>query len=272
MAAVTSDSKNVIECKICKNQYRNQQLFDDHLKNNPACSKLTCDVCQKQYMYVKSLNFHKKTHLKEKPFKCDECEYSTISKSLLNRHQLTHSRKLLYNCKYCGWPTSRKSTLDGHIFVVHYEQLSSPDELPPRYRDLKKYSCKLCKQRCQSEYALKEHMRTHTGERPFQCDICLRKYVTKSNLKVHMRAKHSRQKFTSEQHRREETSQRIATSGQNIAQSHMHFPASISSTEEIEETEDPEILTAVGLISRRRLEMMMKKKEFFNLDKPSTSK
>ncbi|XP_023212494.1 oocyte zinc finger protein XlCOF28-like isoform X3 [Centruroides sculpturatus] len=198
MAAVTSDSKNVIECKICKNQYRNQQLFDDHLKNNPACSKLTCDVCQKQYMYVKSLNFHKKTHLKEKPFKCDECEYSTISKSLLNRHQLTHSRKLLYNCKYCGWPTSRKSTLDGHIFVVHYEQLSSPDELPPRYRDLKKYSCKLCKQRCQSEYALKEHMRTHTGERPFQCDICLRKYVTKSNLKVHMRAKHSRQKFTSE--------------------------------------------------------------------------
>ncbi|XP_023212495.1 uncharacterized protein LOC111615306 [Centruroides sculpturatus] len=45
-----------------------------------------------------------------------------------------------------------------------------------------------------------------------------------------------------------------------------------STSMEIEETEDPQILTAVGLISRSRLEMMKKKKEFLNLDKPSTSK
>ncbi|XP_023232487.1 zinc finger and BTB domain-containing protein 49-like [Centruroides sculpturatus] len=169
-------------------------------------------------------------------------------------------------------------------------------------------------------------MRKHTGERPFKCEVCSRGFTNKSNIKAHKLRKHSTENYTSQIFRREDTSQSIQTSEQNISQSHMHLPDEISSTEvtheehikdndrenashssetlyqcdqcsfstnwkkkwlqhkhsqtddasstsmEIEDTEDPEILTAVGLISRSRLKLMEKKKEFFNLDKLSTSK
>ncbi|XP_023232497.1 protein krueppel-like isoform X2 [Centruroides sculpturatus] len=109
-----------------------------------------------------------------------------------------------------------------------------------RYRHLRKFECEMCQKRYRSEFNLKAHMRQHTGESPFQCDKCSRKFAHLSSLKTHKLRIHSTQnEFTSQ---------------------------------EIEETEDPEILTALGLISRSRLEMMKKKKKYSYLDKPSTSK
>ncbi|XP_067119327.1 zinc finger protein 664-like [Centruroides vittatus] len=326
MASASCSKTAVIECKICKNQYSNQQDFNDHSKNNPACNKLTCDVCFKQFTYITRLRDHKRSHLSEKPFKCDECEYSTITKTLLNKHKRKHSPEQFYKCNYCDYSTPWKHRLESHLYIKHHTELSSTDELPPRYRDLKKYECELCHKRFRSKYDFEAHMRKHTGHRPFQCDDCSKTFVHQSSLKSHKLWKHSTQEeFTSQQFQREDTSQRIATSGQHISQSHMHAPVEISSTKvtheehvkdndeqktlhssetlfqchqcsfstkskknwlqhknshthdapstsmEIDETEDPLILTAVGLISRRRLEMMKEKKKFSNLDKPTTS-
>jgi len=34
---------------------------------------------------------------------------------------------------------------------------------------------------------LQKHMKTHTGETPYQCDVCLKRFKQRTHLKTHMK-------------------------------------------------------------------------------------
>uniref|UniRef100_A0A8C5D216 C2H2-type domain-containing protein n=1 Tax=Gadus morhua TaxID=8049 RepID=A0A8C5D216_GADMO len=57
----------------------------------------------------------------------------------------------------------------------------------------KPYGCNQCKKRFQQKGALKTHMRTHSGEKPYRCDQCVKRFSQSSALKRHMRT-HSGEK------------------------------------------------------------------------------
>ncbi|XP_076804591.1 uncharacterized protein LOC143448655 [Clavelina lepadiformis] len=51
----------------------------------------------------------------------------------------------------------------------------------------KHFSCNFCEKSFKCKTNLKEHVRTHTGERPYQCQICDKSFIRNVNLLNHMR-------------------------------------------------------------------------------------
>lgn len=49
------------------------------------------------------------------------------------------------------------------------------------------HQCTVCGKELLSAYTLANHMRSHTGERPYGCSVCEKFFKTKSNLNEHYR-------------------------------------------------------------------------------------
>ncbi|KAJ8302984.1 hypothetical protein KUTeg_019380 [Tegillarca granosa] len=52
--------------------------------------------------------------------------------------------------------------------------------------DKKKLRCQYCDKSFSKNFDLQQHIRAHTGEKPFQCIVCGRAFAQKSNVKKHM--------------------------------------------------------------------------------------
>lgn len=89
-------------------------------------------------------------HLSERSYKCDACGIGSpvfITQNGLDRH----------NLKEHG--IKRKPTLQ----------------------------CPLCPKRCVEKAALKSHMITHTGEKPYKCEVCMKAFGHVCALNTHLR-------------------------------------------------------------------------------------
>lgn len=53
-----------------------------------------------------------------------------------------------------------------------------------------KHACEVCKKTFKTQNILRQHMRIHTGDKPFVCDICSKAFSQMASLKYHL-ATHS---------------------------------------------------------------------------------
>ncbi|XP_061565863.1 sal-like protein 4 [Cololabis saira] len=119
---------------------------------------------------------------------------STISSSVASLHPLSLSLGLPQ--RYLHEKLSNASSF-GHSNGITFQTHPLPSTSLPQ--DLQSSSlltsasssgrpqhvCRFCGKVLSSDSSLQIHLRSHTGERPYQCPVCLSRFTTRGNLKAH---------------------------------------------------------------------------------------
>ncbi|XP_058056161.1 zinc finger protein 846-like [Anopheles bellator] len=162
--------KDQHQCPHCPGKFSQQSYLNDHIRTHTGEKPFTCKICDKAFHAAGNLRIHMQTHNKDQ-HQCPHCPGKFALQSLLKEHIRIHTGEKPFQCKVCS-----KTFHAARILRLHM-QIHGKDQL----------QCPHCPRKFKRQSHLKDHIRIHTGEKPFQCKVCRKTFRAASNLRAHMK-------------------------------------------------------------------------------------
>ncbi|KAL7394807.1 hypothetical protein ABVT39_004596 [Epinephelus coioides] len=156
-------------CKFCKKVFDTEFGRSVHVRSHKRCRG-----CKKGFPFPSALRLHKTTCQKLK--KLLEAEVTNPPKPDSSEEKPAAPSKEQAIVKWSAPSTSN-----------HSESSIQKDE------STKKNLCVHCNKTFDKPWALQQHIRVHTGERPYPCGICPKKFSVKQSRKKHILTVHKNQ-------------------------------------------------------------------------------
>ncbi|XP_068856609.1 zinc finger protein 131-like isoform X4 [Aphelocoma coerulescens] len=149
------------------------QIQEGGSATDPSCKQVEdIEIVELQLSHVKNL------------FHCEKCNRSFKLFYHFKEHMKTHSAES-YKCDICSKRYLRESALKQHLTCHHLDEGGASKKQRP---GKKIHICQYCDKQFDHFGHFKEHLRKHTGEKPFECPNCHEHFARNSTLKCHLTA------------------------------------------------------------------------------------
>ncbi|CAD1472749.1 unnamed protein product, partial [Heterotrigona itama] len=162
------------ECPHCKQKQANLSEHKEHLLDEHPELCYRCPKCGMLFALSQDVTRHTREN------KCHGTAVGELSKTR------TSNPKDEWRCGRCSFSSNSQAEFIFHEALHAGAVQNDNEEDGNPGKSLAKYSCPICK-KAFAKVSLRNHIRSHTGERPFPCAKCLVAFSRRSDLNAHQK-------------------------------------------------------------------------------------
>ncbi|KAI7797692.1 zinc finger protein 131 isoform X1 [Triplophysa rosa] len=186
-----SQLDNLFRCDKCDRCFKLYYHLKQHMKSHTAAPErgFVCRHCGKAYAREGALkqhlnNYHfeaeeQSRRQKKKVHVCEYCEKQFDHFGHFKEHLRKHTGEKPFECPECHERFARNSTLKCHMSACQNGSGAKKGRK-------KLYECQVCSSVFNSWDQFKDHLVTHTGEKPNHCTICDQWFTQPRDLQTHL--------------------------------------------------------------------------------------
>ncbi|KAI2661551.1 zinc finger protein 131-like [Labeo rohita] len=193
-----SQLDNLFRCDKCDRCFKLYYHLKQHMKTHTATPDrgFVCRHCGKTYAREGALkqhlnNYHfdaeeQSRRQKKKVHVCEYCEKQFDHFGHFKEHLRKHTGEKPFECPECHERFARNSTLKCHMSACQ-------NGAGAKKGRKKLYECQVCSSVFNSWEQFKDHLVTHTGEKPNHCTVCDQWFTQPRDLHTHLQELHGLQ-------------------------------------------------------------------------------